>query len=425
MKYLLDESNTLEFKEKVSNTLFKTISAFANYSDGKILIGVADDGSIVGVDDVQALKLSLENAINDNVLPRPDYEIKESEYDGKSIIEIHIRKGRNVPYLYKGDAYRRIDTSTIKINENELFDLLLKKRNLTYDASASNNQNLKFDDLEKTLNAKLNLTKADINVLISLGLSKEGKFNIAAELLSNQNEIPNSFIDIVKFGNSTSVFLDRNRYEKCSILKQYQETINMFQLHYKPYQVVEGFERVTKVRVPEEAFREAVANAIVHRDYLVNGGIQISMYVNRIEIDSPGGLPEGITKENYLNDLVSVPRNPVLAGVFYRLGIIELFGTGVRRIIDAYIGCELKPNFIIGVSRIKIVLPVINYSENISDEEKVINILSIKNETYRKEIEELLGLNKTQTIAIINNLLNERKITKVGSGPNTKYKIRG
>jgi len=425
MKYLFDECNTLEFKEKMSNTLYKTISAFANYSDGKILIGIADDGSIVGVDDVQALKLSLENAINDNVLPRPDYEIKESEYDEKSIIEIHIRKGRNVPYLYKGDAYRRMDTSTIKINENELFDLLLKKRNLTYDASESNIQNLKFDDLEKTLNAKLNLTKADINVLISLGLSKEGKFNIAAELLSNQNEIPNSFIDIVKFGNSTSVFLDRNRYEKCSVLTQYQETINMFQLHYKPYQVVEGFERVTKVRVPEEAFREAVANAIVHRDYLVNGGIQISMYVNRIEIDSPGGLPEGITKENYLNDLVSVPRNPVLAGVFYRLGIIELFGTGVRRIIDAYIGCELKPNFVIGESRIKFVLPVINYSENISDEEKVINILSIKNETYRKEIEELLGLNKTQAITIINYLLNERKITNVGSGPNTKYKIRG
>lgn len=424
MKYLFGESNILEFKEKVSNTLFKTISAFANYKDGKILIGIADDGTIVGVNDVQSLKLSLENAINDNVLPRPDYEIKDSEYDGKSIIEIQIRKGRNVPYLYKGDAYRRMDTSTIKINENELFDLLLKKRNLSYDASESSNQNLKFDYLEKIMNEELNLTKVDINVLISLGLNKGGKFNIAAELLSNQNEVPNSFVDIVKFGNSTSVFLDRNRYEKCSVLKQYQETINMFQLHYKPYQVVEGFERVTKLRVPEAAFREAVANAIVHRDYLVNGGIQISMYVNRIEIDSPGGLPEGITKENYLNDLVSVPRNPVLAGVFYRLGIIELFGTGVRRIIDAYIGCELKPNFIIDESRIKIVLPVINYSENISDEEKIINILYIKNEAFRKDIEELLGMNKTQAIAVINNLLNQGKIIKVGSGPNTKYKIR-
>lgn len=424
MKYLLKENNSLEFKEKVSSTLFKTISAFANYNDGKILIGIADDGSIVGVENVQALKLSIENAINDTVSPRPEYEINEIIYDKKIIIEINIKKGRNAPYLYKGDAYRRMDTSTVKINENELFDLLLKKRNLTYDASDSNNQELHFDDLEKIMNEKLNITKTDINVLISLGLNKGGKYNIAAELLSNQNGIANSFIDIVKFGNSTSIFIDRNRYEKCSVITQYQETINMFQLHYKPFQVVEGFERVTKVKIPEVAFREAVANAIVHRDYLAHGGIQISMFANRIEIDSPGGLPEGMTKENYLNELVSIPRNPVLAGVFYRLGIIELFGTGIRRIMDAYIGNEMKPNIVISESRIKIVLPVIHYSENISDEEKVINYLSIINVAERKDIEKMLDLNKSKTISIINGLLKQEKIVKIGSGPGTKYKIR-
>ncbi len=424
MKYSINENSNLEFKEKISNTLFKTISAFANYSDGKILIGIADDGSIIGVDDGQATKLSLENAINDNVLPRPDYEMKEIIFDKKTVIEINVKKGRNVPYLYKGEAYRRMDTSTIKVNENELFDLLLKKRNLTYDASESNSQNLKFDELERALNLKLNITHADRNVLISLGLYKDGKFNIAAELLSDQNEMPYSSIDIVRFGSSISIFLDRNRYEKCSVLKQYQETINMFQLYYKPYQVVEGLERVNKIKIPDEAFREAVANAIVHRDYLASGSIQISMYANRIEIDSPGGLPGGITKENYLNDLVSVPRNPVLAGVFYRLGIIELFGTGIRRIQDAYIGNVLKPNFIIDESRIKIVLPVINYLENISEEEKIINYLSIVNEMSRAEVENLLGSGKTQTVDMINKLLNKEKIIKIGSGPSTKYKIK-
>ena len=423
MKYSINENSNLEFKEKVSNTLFKTISAFANYNDGKILIGIADDGSIIGVDDGQAIKLSLENAINDNVLPRPDYEMKEIVFDKKTVIEINVKKGRNVPYLYKGDAYRRMDTSTIKVNENELFDLLLKKRNLTYDASESNNQNLKFDELEKVLNLKLDITHADMNVLISLGLYKDGKFNIAAELLSDQNAMSYSTIDIARFGSSTSIFLDRNRYEKCSVLKQYQEAINMFELHYKPYQVVEGFERVNKIRIPDEAFREAIANAIVHRNYLVSGGIQISMYANRIEIDSPGGLPGGITKENYLNDLVSVPRNPVLAGVFYRLGIIELFGTGIRRIQDAYIGSELKPNFVIEESRIKIVLPVINYLENISEEERIINYLSIKNEMSRAEVEKLLGLSKTHVVDIISKLLNEGKIIRIGSGPSTKYKM--
>lgn len=174
MKYALNENYCLEFKEKVSSTLYKTISAYANYNDGKILVGIADDGLIMGVEDGKAVKLSLENAINDNFTPRPEYKIEEYSLDGKTIIEINVRKGRNVPYLYKGDAYRRMDTSTVKINESELFDLLLKKRNLTYDASESNKQNLGFDDLEKTLGAKLNITQVDINVLILLGLSKEG-----------------------------------------------------------------------------------------------------------------------------------------------------------------------------------------------------------------------------------------------------------
>ena len=424
MKYSINENSDLEFKEKVSNTLFKTISAFANYNDGKIMVGIADDGSIIGVDDGQAIKLSLENAINDNVLPRPDYEMKEIVFDKKTVIEISVKKGRNVPYLYKGDAYRRMDTSTIKVNENELFDLLLKKRNLTYDASESNNQKLEFGELGKFLTTKLKITNADMDVLISLGLYKEGKFNIAGELLSDQNALPYSTIDIARFGSSTSIFLDRNRYERCSVLKQYQETINMFQFYYKPYQVVEGFEKVDKIRIPDEAFREAVANAIVHRDYLVSGGIQISMYANRIEIDSPGGLPGGITKENYLNDLVSVPLNPVLAGVFYRLGIIELFGTGVRRIQEAYAGSELKPKFIIDESRIKIVLPVINSSENSSEEEKIMTHLLFKNEMSRAEVEKLLGLGKTQAVDIINRLFTEGKIIRIGSGPSTKYRMK-
>ncbi|MHB8962191.1 MAG: RNA-binding domain-containing protein [Saccharofermentanales bacterium] len=424
MKYSMKESISLEFKEKTTNNIFKTISAFANYNDGRILVGIADDGSIIGVDDAQKAKLSLENAINDNIIPRPDFELNEISMEGKPVIEINIRKGRNVPYLYKGDAYRRIDTSTIKINENELFDLLLKKKNITYDSTESNHSDITFHMLEDALLEQLKLTTVDINILISLGLYKDGKYTIAAELLSDQNTVPSSFIDIARFGSTNSIFLNRIRYDNCSILKQYQETINMFQLFYKPFEVVEGFQRVTKVKIPEEAFREAVANAIVHRDYLIGGGIQISMYESRIEISSPGGLPHGITVDNYLNDIVSIPRNPVLASIFYRLGIIELFGTGIRRIKDAYIGSMLAPGFFIDESRIRIVLPVIHFSDNISDEEKLMNHLFVSSEVDRHEAEKLLGLTKSQTIAVINKLLEKERIVRIGSGPGTRYRLK-
>jgi ATP-dependent DNA helicase RecG len=424
MKDSMKESISLEWKEKPTNGIFKTISAFANYNDGRILVGIADAGAIVGIDDVEATRLSLENAINDNVIPRPDYELNEISLKGKTVIEINIRKGRNVPYLYKGDAYRRMDTSTIKVNENELFDLLLKKRNMTYDSAESDRTDLTFHVLEDTLLKQLKLTTVDSNTLISLGLFKEGRYNIAAELLSDQNATPSSFIDIARFGSTNSIFLNRIRYDNCSILKQYQETVGMFQLFYKPFEVVEGFQRVTKVKIPEEAFREAVANAIVHRDYRINGGIQISMYDNRIEINSPGGLPSGMTEDLYLNDVVSIPRNPVLASLFYRLGIIELYGTGIRRIKDAYIGTALNPGFFIDETRIRIILPVIHFPETISAEELLMNHLYINNEMDRLEAEKLLGLTKSQTIGILKKLLDQDKIDRIGSGPGTRYRLK-
>ncbi len=423
MKYANQENANLEFKEKMTHSLMKTVSAFANYHDGKIILGVKDDGTVLGVDDTQATRLSLENAINDNIAPRPDYEIREIKMGHLNIVELEIRRGKNVPYLYKGQAYRRMDTSTTQVNENELFDLMLSKRNLTYDATESNNQALGFKTLESLLQEKLGITQFDKNIMITLGLLKDGKFNIAAELLSDQNTLVNSSTDIVRFGSTTSIILDRSRLEKCSVLTQYQKAVEMFQLHYKPFQIIEGFERVSRVKIPDAAYREAVANAVVHRDYLVGSSIQIAMFDDRIEIISPGGLPSGLSKENYLNDLISMPRNPILAGVFYRLGIIELFGTGILRIKDAYAGSEEKPIFLLEESRIRIILPVLHMPENMTNVEKVMSYLARYQEISRSEVENRMGLSRSQSYELLTRLVKAGKITRTGSGPATKYRL--
>ncbi|HBP37791.1 MAG TPA: AAA family ATPase [Clostridiales bacterium] len=423
MMYPDHENMSLEFKERMTHSLMKTISAYANYHDGKIIIGIKDDGTIIGVEDVQATRLSLENAINDNITPRPDYEIREILVGHLKIIELDVRRGKNVPYLFKGQAYRRMDTATTQVDENELFNLMLQKRNLTYDATDSNHQELEFKILERFLQEKLGITQFDKNVMITLGLLKDSKFNIAAELLSDQNSHANASTDIVRFGTTTSIILDQNRLENVSALIQYQKAVEMFQLYYKPFQIIEGFERVSKVRIPDAAFREAVANAIVHRDYRMGGSIQIAMFDDRIDITSPGGLPNGITKENYLNDLISMPRNQILANVFYRLGIIELFGTGVLRIKDAYAGSEEKPIFKIDESRICITLPVLHMPEKMTEEDKVLSFLAKYQEINRSKVEKKIGLSRSQAYELLTRLVEEGKIMRVGSGPATKYRL--
>lgn len=423
MLYTDQENMSLEFKEIMTNSLMKTISAYANYHDGKIIIGVKDDGTIIGVEDTQATRLSLENAINDNITPRPDYEIREIQVGHLKIIELEVRRGKNVPYLYKGQAYRRMDTATTQVDENELFNLMLRKRNLTYDAADSSHQELEFKTLEQFLQENLGITQFDKNILITLGLIKSGKFNIAAELLSDQNTHANASLDIVRFGTTTSIILDRNRLDNLSVLTQYQRAVEMFQLYYKPFQIIEGFERVSRERIPDAAFREAVANAIVHRDYRIGGSIQIAMFSDRIDITSPGGLPNGLTIENYLNDLVSMPRNPILANVFYRLGIIELFGTGVLRIKDAYAGTGEKPIFKIDESRIRIILPVLHMPEKMSDEDRVLSYLARYQEISRSEVEKRIGLSRSQSYELLSKLVKTGKIKRVGSGPATKYQL--
>ena len=138
------------------------------------------------------------------------------------------------------------------------------------------------------------------------------------------------------------IILDREIFEHRSILKQYDEVIELYRKYYQ-YDEIKGAIRETVETIPEKAFRETIANALVHRAWDVRSHIRVAMYEDRIEVFSPGGLPKGITREEYLNGQISVLRNPIIGAVFFRLNIIESFGTGVQRINAAYAGSKAKP----------------------------------------------------------------------------------
>ena len=218
--------------------------------------------------------------------------------------------------------------------------------------------------------------------------------------------------------------MDRATFEHMSVLAQLSSCIEMFQTYYQ-YEKIEGVERKQIDKIPEKAFREAIANALVHRAWDVRASIKISMFEDRIEISSPGGLPAGIGREEYLNGQISVLRNPILGNVFFRLKYIEKFGTGIMRINRSYSNALEKPSYQIFENSIQVVLPVIASDEELSEKDKkILDIIRDKGTVSRSEIEKLAGTGKDSTIRSLNLLLKKHIIEKTGAGRGVKYHIR-
>lgn len=420
------EEYDLEFKEKISKTFLKTVSAFSNYNNGKIIFGINDDGHVTGIDVTDEECLKIENMINDSLDSVPNYKLETKDLEGKNIIILDILKGKNTPYYYKGKAYRRSNTSTLEVDRLELNRLVMEGINIDYEENKASNQNLNFETLELKLKTAVGINNLSLDILKTLNLyDKDGYYNIAGELLADKNDIEFAGIDIVRFGKDINQILYRETLNDKSLLLQYDKTIEIFERYYQ-YEEIEGYERVRKELIPREAFRESLANAIVHRVWDVKTHIQISMYKDRIEINSPGGLPTGISKDEYLNGNVLILRNPIIAGVFYRLNLIEQFGTGVMRIIEEYRYSMSKPKFEISENNISIILPVIQIDDsNLSEDEIIIyNILKDEVELSRVELDKKSGFNKSRTLRIINNLVDKNLIRKLGKGPGTTYTLR-
>lgn len=411
------ETATLEFKQQLSKSYLKTVSAYANYGTGKIIFGIADDGTPVGLADPQDTCLRIEHAINDSIDPVPRFELA-IEGDTRTVT-LTVHEGPDKPYLSSGRAYRRTDTSTVEVSRLEYGRLVLTGEHVSFDALVAKEQDLAFGHLEKELASKLGLKPLDQNSLISLELmTPSGEYCNAAALLADSNHFPG--IDIARFGESINIINARHTFEHMSALEQMQRTLEVFDTYYA-YEEIVGFERIAKTLVPREAFREAIANALVHRCWDVRANIKVGMFADRIEITSPGGLPAGITEELYLAGGPSVARNPILANVFFRLGHIERFGTGIPRILDEYAHETVSPSFALRDSSITVMLPV-TVLENVTlDEEAILAVLAKGSALTRSQISEKTQLSKSKAIRTLNALVEKGLVTKVGEGRSVRY----
>ena len=411
------ETRSVEYKQTVTPTFLKTVSAFANYGTGKIVFGVDDDGHAIGLDDPIDACLRIENMMNDSLDPAVRYDVLLD--DSARTVTLVVYEGRNKPYRCKGRAYRRNDSATIEVDRFEYGRLVLEGSNLTYDELTSAQQHLTFSVLDQKLTEALGIEGLNEDILRTLRLLDRDGYTNAAAILSDSNDLPG--IDMVRFGPTNDVFLDRQQIVGVSALEQIDGALAMFERHYT-YERIEVPARRRVERIPLEAYREAVANALVHRAWDVRANVQIAMYEDRIEITSPGSLPPGLTVERYLNGQVSVLRNPVVAEVFLKLRYIEKFGTGIDRIKRAYEAAPVQPAFDVKESFITVTLPVLDASPMTDDAREVLTALTGEGRLGRAELEARTGLTRARVLGALGGLVQGGLVEKIGEGRATAYR---
>lgn len=415
------ETRTLEFKETITNTFLKTVSAFSNYDGGTIYFGIDDDGNIKGLKDVKQACLDIENKINDSISPQPNYTLEIQNND--QTIKLTVKSGIQKPYLYKSKAFKRNDTATIEADTLELSRLILEGKNISFEELPCRQQELSFEILHRKLKEYIQIEAFNQDTLRTLNLyDNNNGYNNAAAILADTNHFPG--IDIVKFGENISIIQKRATFENRSILEVYEKSIDVFRDYYQ-YEVIQGADREKVEKIPEAAFREAIANALIHRAWDIASQIRVLMFDDRIEVISPGGLPSRITEEEYLSGKLSVLRNRNLANVFYRLGFVEIFGTGITRIKHLYEEGLIKPDFEVSENTIKIVLPVFEKNLNLTENEQT--IYKFLSKTMLKPISEIapyVPFGRSKTTQLLKGMEQKGIVVVEGKGRGTKYILK-
>ena len=413
------ESKTVEFKESVSNSFLKTVSAFANYGGGTVYFGVAGDGAAVGLRDPAGACLDIENRINDSISPVPEFTLSVRE--STSTVELKVMPGMATPYLYRAKAYKRADSATVEVDRVELMRLALAGSNLRFEQLPADNQDLTFTCLGAALRDELGLEKFDSDTLKTLDLlSPTGSYNNAAAILADNSSFPG--IDVARFGESISMILKRATYEGASVLAEFDDAVRLFRDAYC-YELVKDVRRTTVESIPVSAFREALANAVVHRTWDVAARVRVSMYPDRVEVSSPGGLPAGMSEEEYLSGRVSVMRNPILANVFYRLNIIEAFGTGVIRIREAFEHSVTKPEFVISENSIVVVLPLLKEDRGLTEDQQLVyDLLGPARLMSAGELDRHVSFSRSKLTGILKQLISLGLAETSGTGRGLKYR---
>lgn len=438
------ESETIELKSVVVDDIKKEIIAFANSDGGTLYIGVRDDGKVVGVDDSDVTALQISNMVRDSI--KPDITMflhyKTIEEGGKEIIEITVQRGTDRPYYIakKGmrpeGVYVRQGYSSVPATDTAIRRMIKETDGDSFETMRCLDQKLTFEFTEKEFQfRKVEFGPQQIRTLKLV--DNDGLYSNLALLLSDQN--PHTVKVAVFQGTKQMIFKDRREFGG-SLMKQMNEVYEYIDFRNQTRATIEKLSRIDVRDYPVIAVREALLNLLVHRDYSFSASALISIYDDRIEFVSIGGLMPGIDLEDVLAGL-SVCRNQNLANVFYRLHLIEAYGTGLTKIMEAYEGTSEKPVISTTKNSFKIILPNINkkyetqtaientlsmpVSESDNNVQRVLEYIREHGSITRPETEELLGISASTASRLIRKMVKTGLLLQNGRARNSRYILAG
>lgn len=445
------ESETVELKEVFVDDIKKEIIAFANCNGGKLYIGVQDDGIVVGLDDPDATALQISNMVRDAI--KPDITMflhyETLEENGKKIVAVDIQRGTDRPYYIakKGmrpeGVYVRQGYLAVPATDAAIRQMIKETDGDRFEAMRSMNQELTFETTEKEF--QLRKVEFGMQQMRTLKLiDQDGLYSNLAMLLSDQCV---HTIKVAVFqGKDQTVFKDRREFAG-ALMKQMNDVYDYIDFHNQTHATIEKLLRIDVRDYPEIAVREALLNLLVHRDYAFSASALISIYEDRMEFVSIGGLMPGIDLEDVMAG-ISVCRNQDLANVFYRLHLIEAYGTGISKIIGAYVDEEEKPVIETTRNTFKIILPNINAmrekvrisepeakeenpetnkedTQELSSEEEQVLEYAGKHEDFTKnDVVSLLKVSASTAARVIRGLVERNFLKRNGKARNTYYTLQ-
>ena len=382
LKDYLGETNLYDKKEKLERnkpkSWLKSVSAFANGRGGKLIFGVKEDNTILGLSDYQEVSENISEIIKIKMDPNPEFDMEIKEIDGKVILILSVFAGKNTPYFVvdggSRTAYKRIGNQSVPASRIDLFNLSLKGEHISYDSLESKKRlkDVRFKELsiEYKNRTEKNFEEKDLK---SFGLvNDEGNLTIAGALFADDYQVYQSRVFCTRWNGLTKAngrmdALDDIEFEG-NIIYLLKASLDFVKRNSKKMWKKGPVFRIEYPEYPERAVQEALVNALIHRDYSVIGSeVHVDIYDDRLEIYSPGGMYDGtfIQDINPLN-VSSIRRNPIIADVFARMDLMERRGSGLRKIIEAYEAEknykeELKPEFKSTESSFTTILKNLNY----------------------------------------------------------------
>ena len=432
------ESETVELKAVVVDDIKKELIAFANCDGGKLYIGVQDDGTVTGLPDADGAALQVSNMVRDAI--KPDLTMflhyETLEIENRQIVAIDIQRGTERPYyiakkgLRPEGVYVRQGYSSVPATDTLIRQMIKETDGDRFEKMRALEQELTFHAAEKEFAAR-NVPFGTPQMQTLKMLNTDGIYTNLALLLSDQ--CTHTVKAAVFQDTDPNIFKDRREFSG-SLMQQLNDVYAYIDLHNQTRATFDKLLRIDTRDYPEVAVRETLLNLLVHRDYGISASSLISIYPDRMEFVSVGGLLPDIDLEDILVGL-SVCRNQNLANVFYRLRLIEAYGTGICKMMKAYDGTGKTPLIETTSHAFKITLPNINYRAEYqkaapaglagSEEAPILGYVKQNGGITRADVENLLSASASSASRILRRMVANGQLVQRGKARNIRYILAG